>query len=157
MCVCVCVLMFLVQWRDAVTSDGSRQQSTESDVQQWVLGTSCRYWVSVSERSVLEPAPLVHFHHPKKQVLYHSYCCWELTSESRHKRERRPFHQESVGGWRKDEVQWMSLALPMEGRTSGLKVSAPISLVECTFVPFRLRSPPELMILVIVKLEKPGS
>ena len=34
-----------------------------------------------------------------------------LTSDTRHKTERRPFPQESVGGWRKDEFQWMSLAL----------------------------------------------
>ena len=35
-------------------------------------------------------------------------CTWSV---SRHTRERHPFPQESVGGWRKDEFQWMSLAL----------------------------------------------
>jgi len=42
-------------------------------------------------------------------------CSWSkfliVTSKSRRKIEQNPFPRESVGGWRKDEFQWMSLAL----------------------------------------------
>jgi len=37
-------------------------------------------------------------------------------NKSRRKKERRPFTQESVGVWRKDEVQWMSLAVVVGDR-----------------------------------------
>jgi len=41
---------------------------------------------------------------------------WVLIPNSRHKMEQRPFLRESVGGWRKDEFQWMSLALVGDGK-----------------------------------------
>ena len=38
------------------------------------------------------------------------------------KRKQRPFRPESVGGWRKDEVQWMSLALAGDRKDIQLQV-----------------------------------
>ena len=48
---------------------------------------------------------------PKVYLKYTYIEVWVLTSESRLERRWHPFYEESVGGWRKDEVQWMSLAL----------------------------------------------
>ena len=47
-----------------------------------------------------------------------------LTSESRRNRELRPFPQESVGGSRKDEVQWR-----MFSALSSTPLPSPLSLV----------------------------
>jgi len=72
-----------------------------------------------------------------------------LTSESRRKRERRPFPQESVGGLRKDEVQWMSLALLGDRklrRASGLKISPPITPHEMYFSSTSLPLSPYLLL-----------
>ena len=48
------------------------------------------------------------------------------------KREHSSFLQKSFGGWRKDEFQWMSLALPavVTWKVSGLSNSAPVTLME---------------------------
>ena len=51
------------------------------------------------------------WHCPLKILTYHAALSRLLASDSRRKREWHPFLWESVGGWRKDEFQWMSLAL----------------------------------------------
>jgi len=63
-----------------------------------------------------------------------SLSLWEhflLTSES-----RRPFPQESVGFWRKVEIQWMTFALvgDRKGKASGLKIYSPV-ITHGTFFP----------------------
>ena len=49
--------------------------------------------------------------------------------------QRRHFPQEFVGGWRKDEVQWMSLALVGDRKGIQPQNSALLPLMECTFPP----------------------
>jgi len=63
-----------------------------------------------------------------------------LTSENRSKRERRPFPQQSVSGWRKDEVQWMSLS--QEGHRATKTLHQLLPIIERT-TP--LPSPPSLL------------
>jgi len=50
---------------------------------------------------------------------------WLLTSESRCKRKWRPFPQQCVGDWRKDEVQWIALALVGDRKLQNLYIRYP--------------------------------
>ena len=55
---------------------------------------------------------------------------------SRHKIHWHPFPRESVGSWRKDEFQWMSLALIGDRKSiRPQKFCSHYPLVECTFPP----------------------
>jgi len=61
-----------------------------------------------------------------------------LTSDSRIKMQRcpSPFPQESVGGWRNDEVQWMSLELVDNRKGILPQTLHQLPVVQCTFLPF---------------------
>ena len=51
------------------------------------------------------------------------------------KRERRPFHQKSVGGWRKHEVQWMFSAL-VAAVLAHVSVCVCVCVCVCVYVSF---------------------